>query len=91
MDSEFFEKWFKEMFLKEVEENKIIVMDNATFHRKSKLYDLCKASNKNLKLIFLPPYSPELNPIEKYWAILKKLKKIDKNHKGFKDFIYQLF
>ena len=38
MDSEFFEKWFKEMFLKEVEENKVIVMDNATFHRKSKLY-----------------------------------------------------
>ncbi len=66
MDSEFFEKWFKEMFLKEVEENKVIVMDNATFHCKSRLYELCKNANKNLKLIFLPPYSPDLNPIEKY-------------------------
>lgn len=54
------------MFLKEVEENKVIVMDNATFHCKSRLYELCKNANKNLKLIFLLPYSPDLNPIEKY-------------------------
>ena len=57
MDSKFFEKWFKEMFLNEVEKNKAIVMDNATFHCKSRLYELCKNANKNLKLIFLPPYS----------------------------------
>lgn len=55
MDSKFFEKWFKEMFLNEVEKNKAIVMDNATFHCKSRLYELCKNANKNLKLIFLPP------------------------------------
>lgn len=92
MDSEFFEKWFKEMFLKEVEENKVIVMDNATFHCKSRLYELCKNANKNLKLIFLPPYSPDLNPIEKYWAVLKKkLKKIVKNNISLEETIYQLF
>nr|WP_288306570.1 IS630 family transposase [uncultured Romboutsia sp.] len=92
MDSEFFEKWFKEMFLKEVEENKVIVMDNATFHCKNRLYELCKNANKNLKLIFLPPYSPDLNPIEKYWAVLKKkLKKIVKNNISLEETIYQLF
>lgn len=54
-------------------------MDNATFYRKNKLYYLCKNANKNLKLIFLPPYSPELNQIEKYWVVLKrKLKKMIK-------------
>ena len=37
MDSKFFEKWFKEMFLNEAEENKVIVMDNAAFHCKSRL------------------------------------------------------
>ena len=42
MDSKFFEKWFKEMFLNEVEKNKAIVMDNATFHYKNRLYELCK-------------------------------------------------
>ena len=41
-------------FENEVEKNKAIVMDNATFHCKSRLYELCKNANKNLKLIFLP-------------------------------------
>ncbi|MGL5750620.1 MAG: transposase [Paraclostridium sp.] len=32
----------------------------------------------------MPPYSPELNPIEKYWAILKrKVKKFMKDGEGF--------
>lgn len=44
-------------------ENKAIIMDNASFHRKKILYELYSNSNKNLRLIFLPPYSPELNPI----------------------------
>ena len=92
MDSEFFEKWFKEMFLKEVEENKVIVMDNATFHCTSSLSKLCNNANKNIKFIFLPPYSPDLNPIEKYWAVLKKkLKKIVKNNISLEETIYQLF
>lgn len=92
MDSEFFEAWFKDIFLNEIEPNKVIVMDNASFHRKNKLYEICENANKNLKLIFLPPYSPELNPIEKYWAKLKKnLKKIHKNNKTLEESIYQLF
>lgn len=84
MDKNLFEFWFTTMFLDEVEENKVIVMDNASFHCKNKLYELCKDANKNLRLIFLPPYSPELNPIEKYWAILKrKVKKFIKDGEGF--------
>lgn len=84
MDKKLFEFWFVNMFLDEIEENKVIVMDNASFHCKNRLYELCKESNKNLKLIFLPPYSPELNPIEKYWAILKrKVKKFLKDDEGF--------
>lgn len=84
MDKNLFEFWFATIFLDEVEEDKVIVMDNASFHRKNKLYELCKESNKNLKLIFLPPYSPELNPIEKYWAVLKrKVKKFLKDGEGF--------
>ena len=42
MYSKFFEKWFKEMFLNEVEKNKAIVMDNATFHCKSYVKMLIK-------------------------------------------------
>lgn len=48
----------------------VIVMDNASFHRKKQLGEI--AANNNITLIFLPPYSPKLNPIEKVWANMKK-------------------
>jgi transposase len=50
-------------------------MDNAAFHRKGKLHAL--AEKAGCVVIFLPPYSPDLNKIEKYWAWLKgRLRKI---------------
>ncbi len=44
-------------------------MDNASFHRKKYLLNV--AQKNKFKLVFLPPYSPELNPIEKFWFVLK--------------------
>ena len=44
-------------------------MDNATFHKSSKTEELIEKAG--CKLLFLPPYSPDLNPIEKFWANLK--------------------
>ncbi len=50
-------------------------MDNARFHRMGKLELLCEEFG--YKLLPLPPYSPEYNPIEKTWAHIKKhLKKV---------------
>ena len=68
-DSVLFEFWFTNCLLREVHENSIIVLDNATFHKKSVLTHL--ARQHNCELLFLPPYSPDLNPIEKKWAWLK--------------------
>ena len=65
----FFEEWFEWELLSEVPEGSIIVMDNATFHRKSKLHEI--AVRHGVVVLFLPPYSPEFNPIEKSWANLK--------------------
>jgi transposase len=47
----------------------VVVMDNASFHKSA----LMKASleNKGHTLLYLPPYSPDLNPIEKKWAQAK--------------------
>jgi transposase len=74
-DSILFEYWFEHRLLKEIKPGSVIVLDNATFHRKSVLPDLAK--EKNCQVLFLPPYSPDLNPIEKKWAWLKKkLRKI---------------
>ena len=69
-DSALFESWFEKCLLKEVRKGSIIVLDNATFHRKSVLPDLAK--KHHCEVWYLPPYSPDFNPIEKKWACLKK-------------------
>ena len=69
MNAQRFQDWFSNNFLKNIPENSIIVMDNASFHCKQTLFDL--SSKHNCNLFFLPPYSPDLNPIEKKWAHLK--------------------
>ena len=48
-------------------ELKIIVLDNGAFHKSKSLI-----IPENIVLIFLPPYSPELNPAEKVWWLLKR-------------------
>jgi transposase len=75
MDSTLFELWFQERLLPALPVNSVIVMDNASFHRKKLLLPLAEKAGHSL--IFLPPYSPELNPIENFWSWLKRhLKKI---------------
>lgn len=64
-----FEAWFEFMLLTQLPQGRVIVMDNAPFHRKNVLLKL--ALGVNSQIIFLPPYSPDLNPIEKTWANLK--------------------
>ena len=65
-----FEQWFEQCLLEEIGRNKFIILDNASFHRKTYLTSL--ADRKNCKIIFLPPYSPDLNLIENKWAWLKQ-------------------
>lgn len=48
-------------------ELKVIVLDNGAFHKAKSL-----KIPKNIVLVFLPPYSPELNPAEKIWAKFKR-------------------
>jgi len=49
------------------DEFKIMVLDNGAFHKAKKL-----RVPENIALVFLPPYSPELNPAEKMWAKYKR-------------------
>ena len=65
-----FENWVAHYLLSDIPFGCTIILDNATFHRKKKLEEL--AQQKNCKILFLPPYSPELNAIEKSWANVKR-------------------
>lgn len=69
-NSAFFESWFEFDLLSIVPCGYTVMMDNATFHRKKKLCSI--AERYGVKLLFLPAYSPDFNPIEKFWANLKK-------------------
>ena len=70
MHGDFFEVWFEEHLLPALPKDVTIILDNASFHRKKRLYEIAERHKR--KIIFLPPYSPELNPIEHFWHWLKK-------------------
>lgn len=90
MDSALFEMWFEKCLLLYLEKGKTIVMDNASFHRKKQLFKICEKFDYNL--IFLPPYSPQLNPIEKCWHILKhRIKAFLRHHISLDDSIHYAF
>ena len=62
-----FELFLNEFSLINPQELKVIVLDNGAFHKAKRL-----KVPKNIILIFLPPFSPELNPAEKMWAKFKR-------------------
>ncbi len=70
MISTFFEAWFEQILLPSLTPQSVIIMDNARFHRMTVLQEL--AQKYGHTVLPLPPYSPELNPIEKTWGNIKK-------------------
>jgi transposase len=68
-NSAFFETWFANNFLVGITKGYTVIMDNARFHRKKELLKLARGK---ARLLFLPPYSPDYNPIEKTWANMKR-------------------
>jgi putative transposase len=70
MAGEHFERWFGNNLLAGVKEGYTVIMDRARFHRKKQLEAICKKAK--VRLLFLPAYSPDFNPIEKDWANMKR-------------------
>lgn len=68
-NTEVFNLWLEKCLLPTLHPGQIVVMDNARFHKSLKTQELITAARCVLR--FLPPYSPDLNPIEPVWAIVK--------------------
>ena len=61
--------YFRNVLLPALPPGSVVVLDNASFHRASRAQEL--AHVRGIDLLYLPGYSPDLNPIEHFWARLK--------------------
>ena len=69
-NSEWVAEWLEWCLIPLLEASSVIVMDNAPFHNKRILETIAEAYGH--RILWLPSYSPDLNPIENVWANLKK-------------------
>lgn len=94
-DGRLFTMWIKDFLVPELKPGQVIIMDNAAFHKSATTRELIEGAG--CQLLFLPPYSPDLNPIETFWANLKeKIRSIIHQFKTLQDaidfaFIYYSF
>ncbi len=66
---EVFETWLETCLIPTLTPGQKLVIDNATFHKGGR--PLATSSGCRLVVAYLPPYSPDLNRIEKCWSWLK--------------------
>lgn len=69
-NTEWVNRWMEQMLFKELRPNSTLIFDNAAFHNKNDLEAI--AHQHGHHILFLPPYSPDLNPIEHDFANLKR-------------------
>ena len=66
---EHFKHYLKDILLPHLNGNSVLVMDNMKSHHAKAVKNLLDSSG--IRYIYLPPYSPDLNPIEKLWSKVK--------------------
>ncbi len=83
-DQHLFNGWFEQYLCPNLNPGDYIIMDNASFHKGDEILEI--ADKFKINIIYLPAYSPDLNPIEKFWANVKKnLRKLIKKYNDFKE------
>jgi len=70
-----------------LDENSVVILDNASFHKSAATRELVEQTGA--KLLFLPPYSPDLNLIEHDFGALKKIREY--NHEKSIDEIIRMY
>lgn len=77
-----FETYLEEVLLKCLRAGQIVVLDNIRFHKSARVKSLIRSVG--CRVLYLPPYSPDLNPIEHWWFKVKN--QIRKVAPGFTEF-----
>jgi hypothetical protein len=65
-----FVEWLKKKLLPRLRCGDVLIMDNLSAHHNPRVAQLCR--DFGVRLLYLPPYSPDLNPIEPGWALQKQ-------------------
>lgn len=84
INTDIFTAWVKQDLIPKLPKESVIIMDNAAFHKGENMKKAIQAAGHTLE--YLPPYSTDLNPIEKKWAQAKK-----RRTKNRKSSIHELF
>lgn len=64
-----FETWLEQCLVPVLRPGDWVILDNATFHHGGRIAQLIESAGA--RVLYLPPYSPDLNRIEKCWGWLK--------------------
>ena len=73
INTEIFTAWVKQDLIPKLPNNSVLIMDNASFHKGEEMLQIIESAGH--EILYLPPYSPDLNPIEKKWAQAKKIRR----------------
>ena len=73
VNSDVFYAWVKDDWLPKMSEKGVIVMDNASFHKRADIQQIIIEAGHLLE--YQPTYSPDLNPIEHKWAQAKSIRR----------------
>lgn len=65
-----FVEWLTKSLLPKLDRGDVLLMDNLSAHHDPRVRPACR--EKGVRLIYLPPYSPDFNPIEPGWALQKQ-------------------
>jgi len=83
-DRNVFNHWVETCLVPVLRIGQVVILDNAAFHKSKRTIQLIE--NAGCRVIFLPPYSPDLNKIEPMWANIKnRLKSYYDQTKSFYD------
>nr|WP_255487666.1 transposase [Arsenophonus endosymbiont of Bemisia tabaci] len=80
-NSDVFYAWVTQVLILVLPKNSVIMMDNATFHKKNSIQQVIIDSGHMVE--YWPTYSPDLNPIEHKWAQAKCKKSARMRHRYF--------